>query len=156
MRNSITLGLATFFCVVGTASAVDFSADAAHKGLVDTFNNRDWDGLRGTLAEDAVFHRANAKEVFVRPDAIVDIFKGTIGAPEQWNVNFAKLDSSGEFVGKDGRVVERGDFAITAGANDDSCYAGSYMMTWVPQPDNSWKLQMLAWQDVETELENCK
>ena len=56
----------------------------------------------------------------------------------------------------DGRVVERGDFAITAGANDDSCYAGSYMMTWVPQPDNSWKLQMPAWQDIETELENCK
>jgi len=30
------------------------------------------------------------------------------------------------------------------------------MMTWLPQADQSWKLQILAWQDVETERANCK
>jgi hypothetical protein len=54
-------------------------------------------------------------------------------------------------------VVERGDFAITAGADDGSCYAGSYMMTWAPQDGgDDWKLQILNWQDLETSLENCK
>jgi len=29
-------------------------------------------------------------------------------------------------------------------------------MTWVPQSDGDWRLQMLAWQDVETDIANCK
>ena len=70
-------------------------------------------------------------------------------------MKFAILDSTDEFAGNDGRVVERGDFAITAGADDSSCYRGSYMMTWAPQADETWKLQMLAWQDVETDISNC-
>jgi hypothetical protein len=58
-------------------------------------------------------------------------------------------------VGNDGRVVERGDFAITAGADDSACYAGSYLATWAPDGD-AWHLQMLTWQDLETGLANCK
>ncbi len=53
-------------------------------------------------------------------------------------------------------MVERGDFAITAGAADDSCYAGSYMMTWAPEPGDKWQLKVLAWQDLETDLATCK
>jgi hypothetical protein len=52
-------------------------------------------------------------------------------------------------------AVERGDFAITAGADDGSCYAGSYLATWTPDGD-AWRLQILTWQDLETDLANCK
>lgn len=136
-----------------TAAAADFDADALHARFMDAFNNRQWDEVKAQLAEDAVFHRANATEVYGGPDAIVDHFKQPIGG--EWNVKFAKLDSQSALTGKDGRVVERGDFAVTAGADDSACYAGSYMMTWAPDSDD-WRLQLLAWQDVETDLENCK
>lgn len=139
--------------VLGGTAAADFDADALHARWIDAFNNRQWDEVKAQLADDAVFHRANATEVYRGPDAILDHFEQTIGG--EWNVKFAELDSEDEFTGKDGRVVERGDFAITAGADDSACYAGSYLMTWVPQGDD-WRLQMLAWQDVETDLENCK
>ena len=100
-------------------------------------------------------HRANAEEVYVGPDAIVSRFEDTIGNPEQWNVKFAKLDSQTQTAGVDGRVVESGDFAITAGGDDGSCYAGSYMATWAPD-GGDWKLQVFSWQDVETGMENCQ
>jgi hypothetical protein len=29
------------------------------------------------------------------------------------------------------------------------------MMTWVPKGD-AWQLQILSWQDLETDLANCK
>ena len=73
-----------------------------------------------------------------------------------WNVKFAALNSTNQFAGKDRRVVERGDFVIRAGSNNETCYRGSYMMTWLPQADQSWKLQIWLWQDVETEIVNCK
>jgi hypothetical protein len=100
-----------------------------------------------------VFHRANAGEVQSGPDAIVAHFEQLIGG--EWNVKFARLDSQDQLVGNDGRVVERGDFAITAGADDSACYAGSYLATWAPDGD-AWRLQMLTWQDLETGLANCK
>ena len=78
------------------------------------------------------------------------------GAMLYSTVKFATLDLTNQFIGKDGRTVERGDFAITAGSNDETCYRGSYMMTWLPQTDQTWKLPMLAWQDVETAISNCK
>lgn len=138
-----------------SAQAADFDVTASHHSFIDPFNNRDWNGVKSVLAEDSVFHRANGEEVFVGPDAIIDRFSSTIGAPDQWNVKFAKLDSSSKLTGKDGRIVERGDFAVTAGADDASCYAGSYMMTWAPD-DGDWKLQLLAWQDVEVTLDACQ
>lgn len=151
----LTVGVTSLlFLAWGTAHAAGLDADAAHAGFIEAFNTRDWSALREVLADDAVFHRANAEEVFVGADQVLDIFKGTIGAPDQWNVKFARLDSNSQFTGKDGRAVERGEFAITAGAADASCYRGSYMMTWAPQGDE-WKLQTLAWQDVETDLANC-
>jgi hypothetical protein len=52
-------------------------------------------------------------------------------------------------------VVERGDFAVTAGGDDGSCYVGSYMVTWLPEGDD-WKLQALNWQDTGAELANCQ
>ena len=85
------------------------------------------------------------------PDAIVERFSSTIGNAGEWNVKFAKLDSPSSLAGADGRVVERGDFAVTAGADDSGCYAGSYMMTWKPTDNGAWGLQHFAWQDVEAE-----
>ena len=81
-------------------------------------------------------------------------FQTTVGG--EWNVKFAKLDSTDQLTGKDGRVVERGNFAVTAGPKDDDCYAGSYMMTWAPEAEGKWQLKAIAWQDVETDLSNCK
>jgi hypothetical protein len=89
-----------------------------------------------------------------RADEIAGHFEQTIGG--EWNVKFVELDSESAFTGKDGRVVERGDFAITAGADDSSCYRGSYIATWAPQGNDDWQLQVFSWQDLETELENCK
>ena len=160
MRFLTTLSVGALSAVVvaagpGPVSAADFDAGAVHETFMTAFNNRQWDDVRSLLAEDSTFHRANAEEVYVGPDAIVGRFEDTVGAPDQWNVKFVRLDSSDQVTGNDGRVVERGDFAITAGADDDSCYVGSYMMTWVPQGDDSWQLQALAWQDVEMDLENC-
>ena len=157
MRKSF-VAMAALICVAGSAGAAEFDAGVAHQPFTEAFNSRDWDSLRGHLADDVAFHRANAKEVYVGPDAVVDIFKGTIGSQEQngWNVKFAKLESTDSLTGKDGRVVERGEFAITAGANDEACYVGSYMMTWAPQGD-AWKLQALSWQDVEAQdVAECK
>lgn len=135
------------------ALAADFDPEAAHSQLIEAFNNRQWDQVKGLLAEDAVFHRANAGEVQSGPDAIVGHFEQPIGG--EWNVKFARLDSEDQFTGNDGRVVERGDFAITAGADDSACYAGSYLATWAPD-DDAWRLQVLTWQDLETDLANCK
>lgn len=53
-------------------------------------------------------------------------------------------------------MVERGDFAVTAGADNGSCYAGSYMMTWAPADGGEWGLQLLAWQDVEVDIAGCQ
>ena len=138
----------------GTVAAADFDAEAAHAKFIDAFNNRQWAEVKALLAADSVFHRANAAEVYSGPDAIVGHFEQPIGG--EWNVKFARLDSNAQLAGKDGRVVERGDFAITAGADDGSCYAGSYLMTWAPQAADGWQLQMLTWQDVETDLATCK
>jgi ketosteroid isomerase-like protein len=146
--------LAFLLAFGGNAAAADFDADAQHAKLIDAFNNRQWEDVKSLLAEDSVFHRANATEVQTGPDAIVGHFEQPIGG--EWNVKFARLDSTDQFTGNDGRVVERGDFAITAGADDSACYAGSYMITWVPDSGDAWKLQILSWQDLETSLENCK
>jgi hypothetical protein len=154
LRHSvITLTLLAGFG--GSAVAADFDADAQHAKLTEAFNSRQWEEVKSLLADDSVFHRANATEVYSGPDAIVDHFEQPIGG--EWNVKFARLDSTDQFTGNDGRVVERGDFAITAGADDSACYAGSYMMTWAPQGSgDDWKLQILSWQDLETSLKNCK
>jgi len=116
-----------FASLEGSALAADFDATAAHAGFIDAFNSRHWSDLEPLLAEDIVFHRANAAEVCSGSDQVLGRFQKTIGG--EWNVKFAKLDSSNQFAGNDGRVVERGDFAVTAGARDDSGYAGSDMMT---------------------------
>lgn len=107
------------------------------------------------MSDDSVFHRATGDEVFTGPKAIVERFSSTIGADDQWNVKFAKLDTTESLTGKDGRVVERGDFAVTAGGDSSSCYAGSFMMTWKIDDDTA-KLQTLAWQDVEVDIGMCK
>ena len=149
-------GMTAFCCVVVTsAGAAEFSAEAAHEPFMQAFNGRDWDGVKSVLADDAVFHRANAEEVYVGPDEIVGRFSETIGNPEEWNVKFVRLDSEGHTIGTDGRAVERGDFAITAGGDDSACYAGSYMATWAPA-NGQWKLQVFSWQDVETGMESCQ
>ena len=151
----ITAATALVISASGVAAA-EFSAESVHSKFIQAFNSRDWNSVKQILADDAVFHRANAEEVFVGSDAVMKVFQETIGNEAEWNVKFAKLDSDSQLAGKDGKVVERGDFAITAGAGDASCYAGSYMMTWPPGSENSWKLQTLAWQDVETDPANCQ
>lgn len=156
MLKGALMGFAIFLFVGVSWGAENFRVGRLHAEFMDDFNNRNWTALRNVLADDIVFHRANGKEVFIGRDAVIDRFSGTIGAPDQWNVKFAILDSDSQFEGKDGRVVERGDFAVTAGEDGASCYRGSYMMTWAKTADGSWKLQMLAWQDVETDLASCE
>lgn len=141
--------------IAASVSAAEFSAEAAHEPFMTAFNDRNWEQVKSALAEDAVFHRANSDEVQTGPDEIVGHFSDLIGNPEEWNVKFARLDSEDQTVGKDGRVVERGDFAITAGGDDSACYAGSYMATWAPA-NGQWKLQVFSWQDVETDMEACQ
>ena len=153
MLGRLVMVLPILTGLAGVAAAADFNPDAAHAKFMDAFNNRQWDEVKAQLAEDAVFHRANAAEVYSGPDAIVGHFEQPIGG--EWNVKFARLDSEDQLTGNDGRVVERGDFAITAGADDGSCYGGSYLMTWTPDGD-AWRLQMLTWQDLETDLSSCK
>jgi ketosteroid isomerase-like protein len=128
MLERLVMALPIATCLAGTAAAADFDPKAAHAGFIDAFNNRDWVAVKAQLADDAVFHRANAGEVQSGPDAIVAHFEQPIGG--EWNVKFTRLDSEEQFAGNDGRVVERGDFAITAGADDSACYAGSYLATW--------------------------
>ena len=139
----------------GSAVAADFDASALHEEFMAAFNDRQWEEVKSMLAEDSVFHRGTATEVYSGPDAIVGHFEQPIGG--EWNVKFARLETEDQITGNDGRVVERGDFAITAGADDSACYAGSYMMTWAPQDGgDGWGLQVFNWQDVETGAENCK
>ena len=142
-------------CMTTGAIAGEFNASTAHNEFINAFNKRQWDTVKSTFTGDSVFHRANGDQVFKGPDAIVGRFSSTIGAPDKWNVKFARLDSKSQLAGKDGRVVERGDFAVTAGGDDSSCYAGSYMMTWAPQAGGKWGLQLFAWQDVETDMAKC-
>lgn len=151
---------ALFLAALGltsTAYAGDFDAAAAHGSLIDAFNNRDWEAVKAVFTDDAVFHRASGDTAFMGPDAIVERFSSTIGNAGEWNVKFAKLDSTSALMGKDGSsVVERGDFAVTAGADDSGCYAGSYMMTWKQAEGGDWGLQHFAWQDVEAEAATCQ
>lgn len=151
MSKVICLG-SGLIALATVALAGDFGPAGAHADFQQAFNARDWDKVRTLLADDVVFQRATSADVFSGPDAVLGNLQGTIA--DEWNVKFAKLMPEAHLVGKDGRVVERGDFAVTAGAADDSCYAGSYMMTWVPKGDG-WALQVLNWQDVETEMSNC-
>ena len=153
LRNSV-MALSVVIGCGGGAVAAEFDAGTQHDAFINAFNNRQWEDVKSTLADDSVFHRANATEVYSGPDAIVDHFEQTIGG--EWNVKFARLETQDQFTGSDGRVVERGDFAITAGADDSACYAGSYMATWAPQDGgDDWHLQILSWQDLETSMENC-
>ncbi len=142
--------------LTGTAHAGDFDASTAHGPFMEAFNARDWDAVKAVFTEDAVFHRASGDTAFMGPDAIVERFSTTIGNEGEWNVKFAKLNSSSSLAGADGRVVERGDFAVTAGADDSGCYAGSYMMTWKPADNGAFGLQHFAWQDVEAEAATCQ
>lgn len=155
LKQQCLILLAAFGLSTG-ANAADFDAKTAHGPFIDAFNDRQWDTVKAKLAEDSVFHRASGDEVFIGPEAIVGRFSSTIGAADQWNVKFAHLDSSSQMTGKDGRVVERGDFAVTAGADDSTCYAGSYMMTWAPKDGGDWALQHFAWQDAEVDLSTCQ
>jgi len=150
-------GVAGLMAMAGTglALAADLDVGAQHGKLIEAFNGRQWQDVKALLAPGIVFHRGNGEEAFVGPDAVVGRFESTIGSPDAWNVKFARLDSDSQFTGSKGDVVERGDFAITAGGDDSACYAGSYMMTWSPDGDD-WKLALLSWQDVETDLANCK
>jgi hypothetical protein len=154
MPKSFVAALALFASLGSSALAADFDASAAHAKFINAFNNRQWADLQRLLAQDIVFHRSNADTVYIGPVQVIGRFQKTIAG--EFNVKFAKLDSTNQLTGKDGKVVERGDFAVTAGAKDDSCYAGSYMMTWAPESGSKWLLKVLAWQDVETDLANCK
>ena len=154
MSKPFVIALALLAGFGGSAVAADFDAAATHAGFINAFNNRQWGDLRPLLADDIVFHRANANQVYSGSIQVLKNFQTTVGG--EWNVKFAKLDSTDQLTGKDGRVVERGNFAVTAGPKDDDCYAGSYMMTWAPGAEGKWQLKTIAWQDVETDLSHCK
>jgi ketosteroid isomerase-like protein len=140
----------------GIAAAADFDAKAEHAKFIAAFNSRQWDEVKSMLAADSVFHRSKGEQVYIGRDAVLGRFEKTIGAPDQWNVKFVHLDPQSEHTGKDGRVVTRGDFAVTAGADSSGCYAGSYLSTWKPQAGGGWQLQWLAWEDLESDPASCK
>lgn len=79
LRNSMmTL---TFLAGFSSAAvAADFDAGALHEEFMGAFNDRQWEQVKSMLAEDSVFHRANAAEVYSGPDAIVDHFEHQSGA----------------------------------------------------------------------------
>ena len=83
-----------------TAAGAEFTAQTAHKSLIERFNSRDWAAVRKVLADDVVFHRANAKEVFIGADAVVAALKQPIA--ESWNVKFAALNSTTSSLAKIG------------------------------------------------------
>jgi ketosteroid isomerase-like protein len=124
------------------------SAFGAEQEFAKAFNARDWATVEKILAPDPVFHRANAEEVFVGKDAILDHWKDTIAG--KFNVKFVKLDPDTTVTG-DGAKVERGDFMVTAGTGGEACYAGSYLATWSED-----RLKVLTWQDVEVDPTECK
>ena len=64
----------------GSAAAADFDAGALHEEFIGAFNERQWEQVKSVLAEDSVFQRANATEVYSGPNAIVEHFKQPIGA----------------------------------------------------------------------------
>jgi hypothetical protein len=154
MPKSFVIATALLACLGGSASAENFNPAPLHAKFIDAFNNRQWEALRPLLAKDIVFHRADATEVYDGSDKVIDHFRQTIGG--EWNVKLVRLDFTDQVTGKDGWVVERGDFAITAGADNENCLFGSYMMTWAPQTPEMWQLEWLSWQDIDTDLENCK
>jgi hypothetical protein len=104
---SASVALALIAGSAGTAAAAAFDAKSEHAKFVDAFNNRQWDAVKSMLAAKSVFHRADGDQVYIGPDAIVGRFEKTIGAPDQWNVKFVRLDPKDQFTGKDGRVVNR-------------------------------------------------
>ena len=156
VSTSAVAALIAGTAVSAAAATADFDAKAMHAKFIEAFNNRQWDEVRSMLAPDSVFHRADGKQVYIGPDAILGRFERTIGASDQWNVKFVQLDPKDEHAGKDGRVVTRGDFAVTAGADGSSCYAGSYLSTWKPEDGGGWQLQWLAWEDLESPMSACQ
>ena len=148
--------VAVLFAANAGMAAAKFAAKAEHAKFVDAFNSRQWNEVKSMLAPDSVFHRADADTVYLGRDAVLDRFQKTIGARDQWNVKFVHLDPRDQFTGKDGRVVNRGVFTVTAGTDDGSCHAGSFLSTWKPEAGSDWQLPWLAWEDVETDLKTCK
>ena len=98
----------------------------------DAFNNRQWSEVKALLANGS-----DSSIVPMLLRSIADRMRSSARSSSRWRTSSTSSSPSLtpliKVTGKDGRVVERGAFAVTAGASDDSCYAGSYMMTWVPQ-----------------------
>ncbi|MEM7023770.1 MAG: nuclear transport factor 2 family protein, partial [Pseudomonadota bacterium] len=63
----------------GSVFAADLDVGAEHSKFIDAFNERQWDDVKALMAEDIVFHRGNAEEVYAGPDAVVGRFEDTIG-----------------------------------------------------------------------------
>ena len=142
MSKPFMIALALLAGFGGSAVAADFDAATTHAGFINAFNNRQWGDLRPLLADDIVFHRANANQVYSGSIQVLKNPDHGVGGRVERQVRRAELH--GSVTGKDGRVVERGNFAVTAGPKDDDCYAGSYMMTWAPEPDNKWQLKTIG------------
>ena len=64
------------------------------------------------------------------------------------------LDLESEFTGKDSRVFQRREFAVITGGYDSARKQVFRIMIWAFK--NSWKLQLVTWQDVKYEMTNSK
>lgn len=64
--------LASIFAAGLMGGAVSAEVAAAHDAFRNAFAERDWEALRSVLAEDVVFHRAAAPDVFVGQDAVIE------------------------------------------------------------------------------------
>lgn len=137
----------------GNAIAADTAQlDQTRTQFTTAFNERNWDATASFFADDAVFHRMNADTIYSGPEKIVGRFKDTIAG--EWNVKFTRLSNAGWMAGTgdNTNTVDSGQFAVTAGADSDSCYAGFYTMTW----NKDMKIQVFTWQDVQVDLGTCQ
>ena len=118
----------------GAAAPAGNHADLLDEQLIDARSKSE---IRSLLAAD----RARAARGKGGSGGLLDRLQQTIGAND---VRFALLDSRGASTDDDGRVVDRGDFTLTTGADDRACYRGSYQMTWVPRAADGWQLEISA------------
>jgi hypothetical protein len=136
-----------------TAMAADTAQlDQARTQFVSAFNDRNWEAAAGLIADDAVFHRMNADTLQSGSEQIMSLFKDTIGG--EWNVKFAHLDNMDWMAGTgdNTNTVDAGHFAVTAGADSDSCYAGFYLIPW----NKDMNVPVVTWQDAQVDLGTCQ
>jgi len=100
--------------------AATTSITAIHQQMHDAFNRRDWDALRGRIAQDAVYTDHARGETATDPDAIVDLYRlwdDAFGDGEIEDVVFHQAGnvSVSQFVGRGTQDGQLGPFPPSGG-----------------------------------------